>query len=71
MINRKMSIGDVVKKHPETIATFERYGLGCVGCQAALFESIEQGAEVHDIDVEALITDLNREIKRVGASDGK
>lgn len=66
MINRKMSIEEVVKKYPETVATFERHGLGCVGCQAALFESIEQGAEVHGIDVEALITDLNKEIKRAG-----
>jgi hybrid cluster-associated redox disulfide protein len=62
MINRKMSIEDVVKKHPETRLTFERHGLGCVGCQAALFESIEQGAEVHGIDVDILIEDLNKEI---------
>lgn len=71
MINRKMSIEEVVKKHPETITTFERYGLGCVGCQAALFESIEQGAEIHGIDVEALIADLNKEIKRASAGNGK
>jgi hybrid cluster-associated redox disulfide protein len=62
MINRKMSIEEVVKKHPEARFTFERHGLGCVGCQAALFESIEQGAEVHGIDVEALVADLNNEI---------
>jgi hybrid cluster-associated redox disulfide protein len=62
MINRKMSIEDVVRKHPETRLTFERHGLGCVGCQAALFESIEQGAEVHGIDVDTLIEDLNKEI---------
>ena len=71
MINRKMSIEEVVKKHPETIATFERHGLGCLGCQAALFESIEQGAEVHGIDADALIADLNKEVKRTGAGNGK
>jgi hybrid cluster-associated redox disulfide protein len=64
MINRKMSIEEVVKKFPETVATFETYGLGCLGCQAALFESIEQGAEVHGIDVEALIKDLNKQIAK-------
>jgi hybrid cluster-associated redox disulfide protein len=64
MINRKMSIEEIVRKYPETVATFERYGLGCLGCQAALFENIEQGAEVHGIDVEALVKDLNREIKQ-------
>ncbi len=71
MINRKMSIEEVVKKYPETIATFERHGLGCVGCQAALFESIEQGAEVHGIDVDALIADLNKEVKRANGGDRK
>ena len=64
MINKKMSIEDVVKKHPETIATFERHGLGCLGCQAALFESIEQGAEVHGVDADALIADINKVIRQ-------
>ena len=64
MINKRMSIEEVVKRYPETRITFEHYGLGCIGCQAALFESIEQGAEVHGIDVESLISDLNREITR-------
>ena len=64
MIHKLMSIEEVVKKYPETISVFEEYGLGCVGCQAALFENIEQGAEVHGIDVEALITDLNKVAKK-------
>jgi hybrid cluster-associated redox disulfide protein len=64
MINRKMSIEEIVRKYPETLATFERYGLGCLGCQAALFENIEQGAEVHGIDVEALVKDLNKQVKK-------
>ncbi len=59
MINKNMSINEVVRKHPETIPIFEKLGLGCVGCEAALFENIEQGAEVHGIDVETLITSLN------------
>jgi hybrid cluster-associated redox disulfide protein len=62
MINRRMSIEEVVKKYPQTVSTFQRHGLGCLGCQAALFESIEDGAEVHGIDVDALIADLNKEL---------
>ncbi len=64
MIDKNMSIDDIVRKHPETIPIFERYGLGCVGCQAALFENIEQGAEIHGIDVSALIEDLNKVIAK-------
>jgi hybrid cluster-associated redox disulfide protein len=71
MINRRMSIQEVVKKHPETVAVFERHGLGCVGCQAALFESIEQGAEVHGVDTNALVTDLNRQIRGAGVKNPK
>lgn len=59
MIYKHMSINDVAKIYPETLAVFERYGLGCVGCRAALFENIEQGAEIHGIDVNTLVEDLN------------
>lgn len=59
MIHKNMSVHEVARKHPETVAVFERHGLGCVGCQAALFEDIEQGAKVHGINVEALVADLN------------
>jgi hybrid cluster-associated redox disulfide protein len=64
MIHKNMSIEDIVIKYPETILIFEKYGLGCVGCQAALFENIEQGAEVHGIDVDTLIKDLNNAIPK-------
>ncbi len=63
MISKQMTIEEVVRKYPETRSTFERYGLGCVGCGAALFENIEQGARVHGIDVDELITDLNAQVK--------
>jgi len=59
MINKNMSIDEVVRKHPETVPIFEKFGLGCVGCEAALFENIEQGAKVHGIDVETIIKSLN------------
>ena len=64
MIDKKMSIEEVVKKYPETVAVFERYGLGCVGCQAALFENIQEGADIHGIEVDALINSLNSSIRK-------
>ena len=63
MIRKNMSIEEVVTQYPETVAIFQRYGLGCVGCGAALFENIEQGAEVHGVDVDALLKDLNQSIQ--------
>jgi hybrid cluster-associated redox disulfide protein len=58
-ITRDMTIEEVVSKYPETIKVFMQAGLGCLGCSAARFENIEQGAQVHGIDIDQLIADLN------------
>ena len=58
-ITKEMPIGDVVKSHPETVPVFMRHGLHCIGCAVAAFESIEEGAVAHGIDVDALMKDLN------------
>lgn len=61
-ITKEMSIGEVVQKYPDTIAVFFQHGLGCVGCAAAHFENIEQGAKAHGIDINALIQALNEAV---------
>ena len=58
-ITADMSIGDVVREHPNTIQVFMQYGLGCA---LARFENIGQGAQAHGIDVGALIEDLNKAV---------
>jgi len=57
-------IEEIVRNYPETIPVFEQYGFGCLGCRAALFENIEQGAKVHGIDAEAFIASLNNVITK-------
>jgi hybrid cluster-associated redox disulfide protein len=54
-----MTIGDVVQTYPQTIEVFLKHGLMCFGCAIARFENVEQGAQAHGINVEALMTDLN------------
>lgn len=58
-ITKEMPISKAVQKYPATIAVFLHHGLMCFGCAIARFESIEQGALAHGIDVEALLRDLN------------
>ncbi len=60
LITKDMSIIEVVQKYPETVEVFRNFGMGCLGCVAARFENIEQGALAHGIDVDALIKDLNK-----------
>ena len=65
-ITKDMSIIEVVQQYPDTAMVFMYAGMGCLGCAAAHFENIEQGALAHGIDVDALIDALN---EVVNASD--
>lgn len=58
-ITAEMTIGEVLKKYPESLKVFLSHGLMCVGCAVARFENIRQGATAHGINVDALIKDLN------------
>ena len=62
MITKDTGIIEAVQNHPEILQVFAEYGLGCVGCMAARFETLEQGAAAHGIDIEALVADLNKPI---------
>ncbi len=62
-ITKEMSIREAIELHPEIAPVFIQHGMGCLGCAIANFESIEEGALAHGIDVEQLIADLNAAIE--------
>ena len=62
MITEDAGIIEAVQSYPEIMEVFAEYGLGCIGCMAAHFETIGQGAGAHGIDVDALIADINKVI---------
>lgn len=64
MITKDMTIESVIRNYPETIAVFRRFGLDCMDCQIASFEAVEHGANVHQVDVERLMRELNEVIKK-------
>ena len=64
LITKEMSIGDIVDQYPETVSVFISHGLGCIGCAIAQFETLEEGAMAHGIDVEALLKDLNKSLEK-------
>lgn len=63
-ITKKMNIKEVIKKHPETVEVFNKFGFHCIGCVAASFESIEDGANAHGVTAEEIVEDLNKAIKK-------
>jgi len=62
-ITKEMSITEIVQKYPQSIDVFLKHGMGCLGCAAARFENLGQGAMAHGIDVDKLIADLNEAVK--------
>lgn len=59
-----MKIEEVLKKYPETLSVFAKFGIHCINCVAASFESIEDGAKAHGITAEELVEELNKVIKK-------
>ena len=58
-ITKDMNIIEVVQRYPDTMMVFMYAGMGCFGCHAAQFETIEEGALAHGIDADKLVEALN------------
>lgn len=63
-ITKNMLVGDVVKKHPELVETMLEHGMHCIGCHVATWETLEQAASGHGIDVNKFVNKLNTKIKK-------
>jgi len=63
-ITEDMTIKEVIDNYPETAMVFMKYNVGCIGCLAASFEKVKDIATVHDIDIKALVKDLNQALKK-------
>ncbi len=61
-ITDTMTLGDVLKKWPETAEVFFQFGLHCIGCHISEIESVRDGARAHGVDVEKLVKALNEKI---------
>ena len=60
MIEKTMKIGDFVETYPDKVDVLLDAGMHCIGCLAAQDETIEEACEVHGIDVEDLLKELNK-----------
>lgn len=64
-ITADMNVYDVLDKYPELEDVFESHGLTCIGCPGSSFENIEEAAESHSIDLEALLKSLNEFLEQM------
>jgi hybrid cluster-associated redox disulfide protein len=59
IITKEMTISECVERFPETVDVFVRFGLACFGCAVSQLENIGQGAALHGIDADKLVSELN------------
>lgn len=59
MIAKSTPIRDLITKYPQAAEVFASKGLGCLGCAASMFETIEEGARAHGLDPDKLVDEMN------------
>lgn len=61
-ITKDMTFFEVMRMYPQSVQVLQKYNMGCVGCMGAQNERLEQGANAHGVDINALLADLNAAI---------
>jgi len=60
IFTKGMSMMEALQADPRAREVFAAHGMGCVGCMGASMESIEEGARMHGVDPEMVLSELNR-----------
>ena len=59
-VSGKTPIRDLLTKYPKAAEVFAAKGMACLGCAASMFETVEEGAAAHGIDVDELVVEMNK-----------
>ena len=62
-ITKEMSITEIIQQYPQTHGIFMKYNLGCIGCIAARFETLEDGLIAHGINVDEFLKEINKAVE--------
>lgn len=58
-ITKNIKIGELLEIAPEKADILLAAGMHCLGCPASRAETLEEACEVHGIDVDELVAQLN------------
>jgi len=59
MITKDTTIGEALKQNPDIAPILLEMGMHCLGCPSAQGETLEQACEVHGVDVNDIIEQIN------------
>ena len=60
MIEKTMTIEQILEAHPEKADILLEAGMHCLSCPASQMESLAEACEVHGINVDELLKELNK-----------
>lgn len=58
-ITKDMTFAELINSNKDAAEKLTNQGLFCGGCPMAQFETIENGAKAHGVDIDKLIKELN------------
>ena len=58
-ITKNMLLGDIMEMKPDSGEVFLGFGLHCFGCPMAAMETLEEVAELYEINLELMLKKLN------------
>jgi len=67
LITKDTPLGDIIHKYPAAGMIMMKYGLHCIGCHVATYETIEQGCKGHgmsDEQIKQMVAEMNELIKK-------
>lgn len=66
-VTSDMLIGDIISKYPESAEIMMKYGLHCIGCHIAAWESLGIGASSHGLNekqISKMVAEINKAIAK-------
>ncbi len=60
MITKDMIISEILDKKEGAATILMSNGMGCLGCPSSQMESLEEAAEIHGLNIDKLIRELNQ-----------
>jgi hybrid cluster-associated redox disulfide protein len=63
-VTKDQTIAEVLEKTPKTAEVFFSHGMACLGCAVARGETLAEAAEVHGIEIDALLSELNEVVEQ-------
>lgn len=60
MITKDMVINEIINAKEGAAQILMANGMGCLGCPSAQMETLEQASEIHGLNIEKLLKELNQ-----------